>query len=92
MGIFIAHLLNDLPRDFAIILETHSEYIVRQLQLLVKTNKLSEESVGIQYLWKANEEVNVREIKINKSGQLSDEFGPGFFDEAHRLIAATHLN
>ena len=92
MGIFIAHLLNDLPPDFAIILETHSEYIVRQLQLLVKTSKLSEESVGIQYLWKANEEVNVREIKINKSGQLSDEFGPGFFDEAHRLIASTHLN
>lgn len=92
MGIFIAHLLNDLPGDFAIILETHSEYIVRQLQLLVKDGLLSDESVGIQYLWKSNEEVKVREIKINKSGQLSDEFGQGFFDEAHRLIASTHLD
>lgn len=92
MGLFIAKLLNNLPEDFAIILETHSEYIVRQLQLLVKEGILTENMVGIQYLWKSNDEIKVREIKINKSGQLSNEFGKGFFDEAHRLIASTHLN
>ena len=67
------------------IIETHSEYFIRKLQYLVATKKLEEDRILINYFNPASlrdKEGIVKEIRIQKDGSLSQDFGPGFFDEA----------
>ena len=70
------------------IIETHSEYLIRKLQVLVadKENKLTPNDVSLNYVDKDENGVSHnRQIKIQEDGRLSEPFGPGFFDEADGL-------
>ena len=66
------------------IIETHSEYLVRKLQLMVAdtTNNLNKEEVVIYYMDSLNSNIGIKKITIQENGILSDKFGTGFFDEA----------
>jgi hypothetical protein len=68
-----------------IILETHSEYIIRRSQVLVAENKL--ETIPNQNPFKIyyfNDEGDKKhyQIKYEEDGFLKNGFGSGFFDEA----------
>jgi predicted ATPase len=68
-----------------LIIETHSEYFIRKLQYLVAKNEIDSDNILINYFNPASyreKEGIVREISIEKDGSLSNDFGPGFFDEA----------
>lgn len=67
-----------------LIIETHSEYLIRKLQYLVAKKKISPDKIAIHYIGENNSggEKDVFEIKIDEQGILSKEFGTGFFDEA----------
>ncbi len=70
------------------IIETHSEYLIRKLQVMVadKENKLTPNDVSLNYVDKDENGVSHnRQIKIQEDGRLSEPFGPGFFDEADSL-------
>lgn len=70
------------------IIETHSEYLIRKLQVLVadKENKLSPNDVSLNYVDKGENGISTnRKIEILEDGRLSEPFGPGFFDEADSL-------
>ena len=70
------------------IIETHSEYLIRKLQVMVaeKENALSPNDVSLNYVEKdENGTSHNRQIKIQEDGRLSEPFGPGFFDEATGL-------
>ena len=70
------------------IIETHSEYLIRKLQVMVadKENALSPNDVSLNYVEKdENGTSHNRQIKIQEDGFLGDSFGPGFFDEATDL-------
>ncbi|MBQ9213081.1 MAG: DUF3696 domain-containing protein, partial [Bacteroidales bacterium] len=76
------------------IIETHSEYLIRRLQLLVAgietEQKLDKNDVSIAYIYtkeeaeKENQPI-VKNISICEDGYLDDTFGSGFFDEATKL-------
>lgn len=76
------------------IIETHSEYLIRRLQLLVAgietEQKLDKNDVSISYIYikdeaeKENQPI-VKNIAICEDGYLDDTFGSGFFDEATNL-------
>lgn len=77
-----------------IIIETHSEYLIRKIQYLVGSNKstFSTKDVSIYYFYKPshplviNNKVNqIEKIEIDEFGRLTKEFGSGFFDEADRI-------
>lgn len=69
------------------IVETHSEYLVRRLQYLVATNDVRPEDVVIYYLGPDPAAKDyIRKIRMASDGQLSQPFGPGFFDEATNLM------
>lgn len=71
------------------IIETHSEYLIRKLQVLVadKENKLTSNDVSLNYVDKDENGVSHnRQIKIQEDGRLSEPFGPGFFDESKSLV------
>lgn len=74
-------------RTGRLIVETHSEYLIRRLQLLVARGKLSTNDVVIHYLGIGEEKgPELRQIEIDEYGQLTQPFGPGFFDEATKLM------
>ncbi|MDG4945751.1 DUF3696 domain-containing protein [Weeksellaceae bacterium KMM 9713] len=82
-------ITNKFFPNINLIIETHSEYIIRKLQYLVAADKVNSEQCIIHY-FNANENVSqeepkVKPIEINEDGNLTDNFGPGFYDEATRL-------
>ena len=71
------------------IIETHSEYLIRKLQVMVadKENNLTPNDVSLNYVEKDKNGVSSnRKIEILEDGRLSEPFGPGFFDESKSLV------
>ena len=70
------------------IIETHSEYLIRKLQVMVaeKKTELSPDDVSLNYVEKDENGVSHnRQIKIQEDGRLDGSFGKGFYDEAGGL-------
>ena len=74
-----------------ILVETHSEYLIRKLQYLIASNdnKLTKEDVSIYYLNDPKQvpagENQVYKLDIREDGFMNNDFGEGFFDEASSL-------
>jgi len=70
------------------IIETHSEYLIRKLQVMVadKQSSLLPQDVSLNYVEKDDNGVSTnRKIEILEDGRLSEPFGPGFYDQATGL-------
>lgn len=70
------------------IIETHSEYLIRKLQVMVadKENELRPNDVSLNYVEKVENGASYnRQIKIQEDGRLDGSFGEGFYDEAGGL-------
>jgi predicted ATPase len=85
----IADFLLDAIRTFEIrfIIETHSEYIIRKMQILTAEKEIKQADTLIYYFneQKMENENKILKIEIKSNGSLSSEFGNGFFDEATNL-------
>ena len=85
---FLALCLEEYP-NVNFIIETHSEYLLRKLQYLSATGDLYSNESVVYYFnddkYVSNEEPKVKKIEIDQNGNLSDSFGPGFYDEATQL-------
>ena len=85
-------VVQDVNPEIAIVLETHSEYIVRATQLAVKQNQIQPEAVSLQFLEKKldrkkeGRSTRLREIKLNDVGLLESKFGRGFYDESVSIM------
>lgn len=77
--------------DVKLIIETHSEYLIRKLQYGVAEKKINPQDVNLYYFNNPktkSENVDkeiVRKINIQDNGFLDGEFGPGFFDVSDEL-------
>lgn len=84
----LADFLVDVAQKFHITLlvETHSEYLIRRLQVLTAEKGIKPEDSVIYYLHDPNNipegQEQVKKINIEEDGGLTDDFGSGFFDEA----------
>ena len=77
------------------IIETHSEYLIRKLQVMVadKENTLTADDVSLNYIEKDENGVSQnRQIIIDEHGDLSEPFGSGFYDEADALAIQLFRN
>lgn len=77
------------------IIETHSEYLIRKLQVMVadKENTLTADDVSLNYIDKDENGVSKnRQINIDEHGDLSEPFGSGFYDEADILAIQLFRN
>ena len=85
---FLALTLKKFPK-INFIVETHSEYLIRKLQFLTAKGDLKTNDTIIHYFnndkYVSIKEPKVKQIFINDDGGLTDNFGPGFFDEATTL-------
>ncbi|SDA95996.1 Protein of unknown function [Algoriphagus alkaliphilus] len=87
----IADLIVEANKKFNIrfVIETHSEYLIRKLQYLTATKKLSVDDTSILYFHQIGSsdylQSPYRSIRILENGRLTLPFGEGFFDEADRI-------
>ncbi len=76
-----------------LIIETHSEYLIRKLQYLTAKKIISPEMTVIHYFYDPKEErpegePQIKQINIQTDGRLTGQFGTGFYDESARLMTA----
>lgn len=70
-----------------LIIETHSEYMIRKFQFLSAKKEVDINDEIIYYFdydYKTNQST-VKPIEITNDGNLTDNFGPGFLDETAKL-------
>lgn len=70
------------------LIESHSEYFIRRLQLLVSEKEIKNGDVTLLYVNPQNRPSYIpaiTDIGIESDGTLKNEFGSGFFDESTRL-------
>ncbi|MFD2514197.1 AAA family ATPase [Pontibacter locisalis] len=83
----LADFFVDVTQTFEVtlLIETHSEYLIRRLQVLTAAGEAKPEDSVIYYLdgnIPSDFDKFVRKININPDGSLTNDFGPGFIDEA----------
>ncbi|WP_172844388.1 DUF3696 domain-containing protein [Tumebacillus algifaecis] len=71
--------------DKRFFIETHSMYLVMQLQIMAAKKLLKPEDVGIYYFRQDENGTHVIDLKLNENGQFDEEFPTGFFDVAYEL-------
>ena len=78
--------------DFQLIIETHSEYLIRRTQVIVsEANYKTEEDLlennpfNVVYFDKESQECPFYNMEYNTAGGFKRCFMPGFFDEASKL-------
>lgn len=69
-------------------IETHSEHIIRKLQVLIKNKykNLQPDDISIYYFKRTAEKFEITEHKIQDSGKLSKPFPTGFYDTSYNLV------
>lgn len=72
--------------NIQLIIETHSEYLIRKLQYLTGKGEIEPEMTQLYYFNHPDKipkgEKQIKKINIQKDGSLTNDFGTGFFDEA----------
>ena len=83
-----------LTYNIHFIVETHSEYLIRKLQVMVADERyrirgihpLTSNYISLNYVDRGEDGVaRNKKIGIAEDGSLIDEFGEGFYDEADNL-------
>ncbi len=69
-----------------LLIETHSEHLIRKIQVLVAEKTLSSEMVKIYYVDKNDDgNASISEMKILPNGKFEERWPSGFFDKAQEL-------
>jgi predicted ATP-dependent endonuclease of OLD family len=86
--IILAEMIFELSINslYYFVIETHSEYIIRKLQLLIAKNKNTPtDLISILNFGSDTNLGKVKTIHIDRNGSLSESFYPGFFDLSQDL-------
>jgi hypothetical protein len=69
------------------IVETHSEHLLRRLQLKVAEGVLSAEDIAVYYVY-TNKQGNgsIKPLKIKPNGFFEEQIPPGFYDSTTNLL------
>jgi predicted ATPase len=79
-------------KNKSFIIETHSEHLIRGVQLAInKSNKkeglnfIDYKDVDIIYISSEDGVINTKKMRINEAGVLLDKWPSGFFDQAYKF-------
>jgi predicted ATPase len=83
----LAQMLYELSKNSNcyILVETHSEYMIRMLQYLVAKEEVYKDRVGIINFGTDKDAGKVKHLSIQPNGSLSDNFYSGFFNYSEDL-------
>jgi predicted ATPase len=82
----------DLAKFFAggqntFIIETHSEHMIRKIQVLIAKGELNRKQVAVYYFDKSIETgiTSIKEMEIEDNGFFKEPWPDGFFDDSYTL-------
>jgi predicted ATPase len=89
----LGELIFNAAKKFNIqfIIETHSQYLIRKIQYLTARGEMTSRDSLIYYFDKSRSseqpkgELQIKKIRVLDDGSLSEEFGPGFYEEENNL-------
>lgn len=67
------------------IIETHSEHLIKKLQVLIARGELKLEDIAVYYFDSDNGEVKVKKMEMDERGLFIEDWPNGFFDDATNL-------
>ena len=69
------------------IIETHSEHIIRKVQVLIANGKLDKDRVAVYYFDKDEKSgiTSVRKMELEDNGFFKEPWPDGFFDDSFNL-------
>jgi predicted ATPase len=69
-------------------IETHSEHIIRKLQVLIKNEEfnIKPDDISIHYFRREPLKFKITEHKISDNGKLTPAFPSGFYDTSYSLV------
>ena len=67
------------------IIETHSIFLITQLQILVAQGKIDAKDVKVYYFLQDGDGSRVMDMKLTQKGQFQEEWPSGFFDIHYKL-------
>lgn len=69
------------------IIETHSEHIVRKLQVLIAKGKINKSKVAVYYFDKDEKSgiTSIKEMELEDNGFFKEPWPDGFFDDSYNL-------
>ncbi|NUU61258.1 AAA family ATPase [Paenibacillus agri] len=85
-NLFVEKSLSEI--DSRILIETHSEHLIRRLQVLIADPdiKINHQDVAFYYIDKSNDGSScVKRMELNDKGQFTDKWPSGFFDKGYEL-------
>lgn len=68
-----------------IFVETHSEHLIRKIQVLIAKGEIKKENIAVNYLGNENGKINVKEMFIEEDGFFKEPWPDGFFDTSYNL-------
>ncbi len=72
-------------QDKKFIIETHSIFLITQLQILVAQGRISPRDVKVYYFLQDGEGSKIMDMKLTEKGQFQEEWPSGFFDIHYKL-------
>lgn len=85
--LFVSSVINSSGKK-KILVETHSEHLIRKLQILVADKKypISKDMVKIYYVDKNEKgDAQIEEMKLLDNGKFENPWPAGFFDRGYQL-------
>ena len=80
---FAEYLASQTKNNKQYIVETHSEYIINRLRLLISKDELKEEDVKVYFFENNGIETKTYNVKLKKNGQITD--APDSFFETYEV-------
>ena len=72
-------------QDKKFIIETHSIFLITQLQILVAKGEIPPEDIRVYYFLQDQEGSKVMDMRLTERGQFEEEWPSGFFDIHYEL-------
>lgn len=67
------------------VIETHSEHIIKKIQLLIARGKIKHDDVKVYFFDRTDNNTIIKELRINCKGHFIDVWPDGFFDDSYIL-------
>ena len=76
---------NPYGANLLMLIETHSEHIIRKVQTLIAKGLRDHETISICYITKEGSETKIKNLNLNKNGFFDNSWPAGFFDNTYNL-------
>jgi len=80
-----ADTVNNANIFSSLFIETHSEHLIRKMQVLIAKGELDREKVGVWYFDNSEGTTKIKEMKIDENGLFKEDWPRGFFDDSVNL-------